>query len=192
MMELTCSRAVITLTIANKGVDAFEPHRYTDDIIIERIIDRSGSSQYKFRTIRNGNILEKKSIELKNIMNHFNLDIDSPLTLLTQDAAKSFIATTDERKLYSFFLRGTNLQFLADSYSATQATVLKMEREVKAAKEAEPGLEARVRRLGGQIQIARKAGEIRLEHDKARIELAWSYVIQKEKVGSSHHKLLTA
>ena len=156
--RLTLSRAIITLTIANKGPDAFEPDRYTDDIIIERIIDRNGTSQYKFRTVRGGNIIEKKSIELKNIMNHFNLDIDSPL-----------------------FLRGTNLQFLADSYSATQSTVLKMEREVAAAKEAEPGLEARVRRLGAQIQVARRVADIRLEHDRCRRELAWSYVIQKEK-----------
>lgn len=94
------SKATITLTLSNRGPNAFQPEKYPEKIVIERVIERNGGGGYKFQADRDGPILERKRSELQAILSHFALNMDSPLTLLTQDNAKSFLASSDPRSLY--------------------------------------------------------------------------------------------
>lgn len=87
--------------MANEEPGAFEHDKYGDNIIIDRTIDKSGASTYRFRAVPDGKILGSKREVITQICSHFDIDIDSPLTILTQDAAKSFLSQSDPHKLYA-------------------------------------------------------------------------------------------
>ena len=94
------SKAIITLTMANRGPEAYKTEMYHQNVIIERTLMKSGASSYKFRAERGGRILASKRDELTQICQWFNITIDSPLTVLTQDQARSFLQNADDSTLY--------------------------------------------------------------------------------------------
>ena len=94
------SKAVISLTMSNQGNEAYKPELYNPNIVIERTIVKSGASTYTFRAERNGKILARKREELTHMCQWFNITIDSPLTILTQDNARSFLQNADHATLY--------------------------------------------------------------------------------------------
>jgi hypothetical protein len=101
-----CSKAVISITLENRGSGAFEPHLYNPYLVIERTINKTGAASYKFRATKDGKVISDKRDTLVRIMDLFGLYIDSPLTILTQDAARSFLQSSDPKSLYKvrFFL----------------------------------------------------------------------------------------
>lgn len=94
------SRAIITVVLHNRGYNEYRHDTYGDNIYIERTITRSGSNTWKFRSSREGKIHESKKAELDRIRAMFLLDCDQPLTVLTQDAARSFLQQSDAKALY--------------------------------------------------------------------------------------------
>jgi hypothetical protein len=93
-------KAIITLVIGNTGANAYKPDVYSPNIIIRRTIDSSGASSYKFRATMEGKIISHKREELVHMCQFFSITIDSPLTVLTQDAARSFLQSSDDEQLY--------------------------------------------------------------------------------------------
>jgi hypothetical protein len=95
------SKATISITLENKGSGAFEPETYDPYLVIERTIAGiNGASGYKFRSTRDGKVLADKREVLTRIVDRFGLNIDSPLTVLTQDQARSFLQASDPGSLY--------------------------------------------------------------------------------------------
>lgn len=86
--------------MSNEGPEAFKPESYGNQIVIERTIQKNGGSSYRFRATREGRILANKREELNEICQNFNITIDSPLTILTQDAARSFLQNATDESLY--------------------------------------------------------------------------------------------
>lgn len=92
-------KAVITVTLANEGDNAYRPDVYLKNIIVERSITKS-SAPYSFRATKDGKIVANKKEELSRILDHFGIHVDSPLTILTQDRARSFLQSSDPSSLY--------------------------------------------------------------------------------------------
>lgn len=47
-----------------------------------------------------GKIVSTKRDDLNKILDHMNIQVDNPMNVLTQDNARSFIASTDEKVKY--------------------------------------------------------------------------------------------
>ena len=90
---------MVSVVIANEGDMAYRPDLYPSEIIVERVIAPSGGA-YKIRAKREGKILGSKRSDLEAILNHFDLAIDSPLTVLTQDEARTFLQSATPTELY--------------------------------------------------------------------------------------------
>lgn len=50
-----------TVTLANKGDDAFQPHNYGDTIQIERTLNKNGSGAYKIKNHEGKTVDTKKA-----------------------------------------------------------------------------------------------------------------------------------
>ncbi|KIR42916.1 hypothetical protein I307_05081 [Cryptococcus deuterogattii 99/473] len=100
LIRTGADRAVITITLTNSGDSAYRPEVYNPSIVIERTIHSNGSSGYKFKASKDGKIIANKRSELTSISDYFNINIDSPLTILTQDQSRSFLQNADPSKLY--------------------------------------------------------------------------------------------
>ena len=98
--QLIVSKAIISITLENRGSGAFEPETYNPYLVIERVINISGATSYRFRSTKDGKVLSDKRETLTRIVDRFGLHIDSPLTVLTQDQARSFLQSSDPKSLY--------------------------------------------------------------------------------------------
>jgi chromosome segregation ATPase len=192
----------------NKGEEAFMPDLFGDEVVIERNFDQSGASNFKFRATRDGKILSDKRDMLTRMCNHWQINIDSPLCMLTQDNAKTFLARTDPQIMYSvssvpglssstrggadpqFFLKGTGLSRIMEEYQATEVHQKKLSRDLANAKEALPEQQDKVRKLQSQIQYAEKARTLRRRQEDLKAQLAWAFVADKERELEQHRVVL--
>lgn len=112
--------AIVRLYIHNKGVDAFEPENYGDKIVVERKIAKSGSASYELSALRGGKIVpvSKDKRDLEAMLRNFNIHIDNPCCVLTQEESKKFISG-DEHEKYIFFLKVRVLYLVPISSSLT-------------------------------------------------------------------------
>ncbi|EAL21177.1 hypothetical protein CNBD2340 [Cryptococcus deneoformans B-3501A] len=181
LIRTGAERAVITITLANSGDSAYRPEVYNPNIVIERTIHSNGSSGYKFKASKDGKTIANKRSELTSISDYFNINIDSPLTVLTQDQSRSFLQNADPSKLYKFFLNGTQLSNLLESYEASSQNIESLVNFIKRQREALPDLKAKVESYKRKIQASKKVMRQKRRNKQLLIELAWSYVIEKEK-----------
>lgn len=196
------SKAVITITICNEGYGAYKSDVYDPNIVIERTITKTGGG-YKFKSSKDGRTVATKREELAQILASLNVNVDSPLTVLTQDQARSFLSNADDAMLYrvsprphhhscwgsgltrrQFFLNGTGLQSLYDSYQRIEQDFQKLRVFKQRSLESVPDLEARVASLKRKVQASRLIIEQAARKDLICNELAWAYVISKEKVSA--------
>ncbi|WVQ73133.1 hypothetical protein IAR50_002697 [Cryptococcus sp. DSM 104548] len=175
-------RAVIIVTLFNDGDMAYRKDVFNPNIVIERTINLNGSSQYKFKASREGKTIANKRSELTAISEFFNINIDSPLTILTQDQSRSFLQNADPSKLYKFFLNGTQLSTLLDTYEAATQNIDQLATYITRQQEALPDLKSKCESLKRKIQASKKVMRQKKRHQKLLTELCWSYVIEKENL----------
>lgn len=77
------SQAEVTIVLKNEGDEAFKHDLYGDAIAITRRLSKDGSSWYKIKN-KEGRVVSSKKEELSAICKHFSIQIDNPLSVLTQ------------------------------------------------------------------------------------------------------------
>ncbi|WWD18585.1 hypothetical protein CI109_103038 [Kwoniella shandongensis] len=174
-------KAIITVVMANAGTEAFKPDVYDPYIVIERSIAANGSSSYKFRATKDGKTIANKRSELDDISKHFNINIDSPLTVLTQDQSRSFLQNADQGKLYKFFLNGTQLSTLLDTYNVASQNIEQLKNHIKRQQEAIPHLREKVESDKRKLEASRKILDQKAKMTHLLNQLCWAYVADKEK-----------
>lgn len=85
-----------------------------------------------------------------------------------------------------FFMQGTLLQSLSDSYANIEQSVAQLERHRTQTREMIPDLGEAWDRLSRKEKETNRLLEMRCEADKIEGELAWAYVVDKEKVRTRH------
>lgn len=104
--------AVVRVTLLNVGIDAYRQEDYGDRITIERQIKRQGHSGYTMLS-KDGKVISREKAELERILHTFNIFVDNPCCVLTQEESKRFIQG-HERDKYDFFLKATGLERTLD------------------------------------------------------------------------------
>lgn len=93
------SAALAIVKLTNKGSDAYKADVYGDEIIIERKLLRDGGGQYKIKSSNNKTVSTKRE-ELVAICDHMSIQIDNPLTVLSQDMARQFLNSSSSHDKY--------------------------------------------------------------------------------------------
>lgn len=182
LVRKNTDRAVITLTIANKGIEAYQPDKYLDGIVVERTIDSKGSGGVKFISERDGKIISRKAKELSDILQNFNITVDSPLTILTQDQARSFLVSADDKALYQFFLKGTALQSLSEDYEKLKEQQESIAISTAKQREAIPAMEDSLERLRRKREASQMVFKLKEKRARLKHQQAWAFVTEKEIV----------
>ncbi|KAF1984126.1 putative DNA repair protein Rad18 [Aulographum hederae CBS 113979] len=108
--------------IKNEGFNAFKHDVFGDTIIVERHFSRSGTSGFKIRNAAD-KIISTKRADLDDINDAFGLQMDNPMTVLTQDQARSFLNHSTAIDKYKLFYCGTQLSQLDKDYQLTAETL---------------------------------------------------------------------
>ncbi|EHL00656.1 putative Structural maintenance of chromosomes protein 6 [Glarea lozoyensis 74030] len=115
-------QAVLKVRLKNKGNDAYQPDVFGPSIIVERHFTRSGTGGYKLKNDIGKTISTKKS-DVDDMIEYYQLMVDNPMNVLTQDAAKSFITSSTPAQKYKFFVEGVQLEALDNDYKLVADTM---------------------------------------------------------------------
>jgi len=105
--------AVLTVTLRNRGADAFRANDYGDSIMVRRTIRPDGGTNYRLMS-RRGKMVKPaagRSVkqELEALLDRFNIDVGNPVSVLDQENSKKFLHGQGPEK-YKFFMKATQLQ----------------------------------------------------------------------------------
>uniref|UniRef100_A0A668AI50 Structural maintenance of chromosomes protein 6 n=1 Tax=Myripristis murdjan TaxID=586833 RepID=A0A668AI50_9TELE len=115
------SSADVSITLCNKGRDAFKPEAYGTAINVDLRITREGLRTYKLRS-KSGNIISTKKEELMCILDNLNIQVNNPVSILTQEMSKYFLHSKGEGDKYRFFMKATQLEQMREDFVYIKST----------------------------------------------------------------------
>ncbi|KAG2151338.1 P-loop containing nucleoside triphosphate hydrolase protein [Suillus clintonianus] len=169
----------ITISLKNQGEEAYKPKEYGKSIVITRKFTKDGSSSWKIKS-KDGKVVSTKRDELSAICDHMNIQVDNPMNVLSQDAARQFLSASHPSDKYKFFLRGTQLSQLSEEYDACLDNINQTKKVLHQKKQVLPDLRATFKEASVRFEEASKAREQRCKVDELKKELAWAHVAAKQ------------
>ncbi|XP_027496737.1 structural maintenance of chromosomes protein 6 [Corapipo altera] len=172
--------ADISITLRNQGRDAFKPEVYGNSIIVNQRINQEGSRSYKLKS-KSGTLISSKKEELVKILDHYNIQVDNPVTILTQEMSKQFLQTKSESDKYKFFMKATQLEQMKEDYSCVEKTQQNTRIQIEQGRE-------RLEELR-QIYLEKKelyksiafVNDMRRRLEELKHNMAWAVVSEMEK-----------
>ncbi|KAJ3128495.1 Structural maintenance of chromosomes protein 6, partial [Nowakowskiella sp. JEL0407] len=173
------SAAQVTVTMTNTGFDSYRHETYGDEIIVERKLLREGTGSYKIMS-KAGKVISRKREELTRICEAFQIQVDNPLAILTQDTARSFLASSSSKDKYNFFMRGTLLSDLKDQYDELEGKLDIMRENIQRSKIKIPELENQELLLRRKLEELKVTDDLALKKIELQNQLAWCHVEESE------------
>ncbi|KAK3592068.1 hypothetical protein CHS0354_019324 [Potamilus streckersoni] len=172
--------ADVEIKLRNRGSDAYKPEEYGDSVIIHRKFTTDGSSQYRLKS-STGRIVSQRRDELARILDQFNIQVDNPVAVLNQDTSRNFLNTKSPNDKYKFFLKATQLEQIHQDYSqaSEQKELTKVIIEGKI--QTLPKLEKEVLQWEQKFKALNAIDNLREKTKRLKDEMAWAFVIEKEK-----------
>ncbi|KAK0186629.1 P-loop containing nucleoside triphosphate hydrolase protein [Armillaria mellea] len=173
------SVAEVIIHLKNHGEEAYKPHEYGKTIVIVRRFTKDGSSSWKIQN-KEGKVISTKRDELSAICDHMNIQVDNPMNVLTQDAARQFLSASSKKDKYKLFLRGTQLSQLAQEYDTCHENVVHTSRIIEQKGAVLPDLRSRLNEAKQRLREAQKARDQKRRVDELKKELVWAHVNDKK------------
>lgn len=99
-----CSSALVQVDLKNCGEDAFKPEIYGDIITVERRISESTGSM-ALKDCQGRKVASRKE-ELRELIEHFNIDVENPCVIMSQDKSREFLHSGNPKDKFKFFFQG--------------------------------------------------------------------------------------
>lgn len=175
--------ATIIVRIKNQGDGAYIPQEYGKSIIVERSFTKSGTSSFKIKN-EAGKIVSTKRADLDAITDFFNLQIDNPMNVLSQDMARQFLSSSSPAEKYKFFVKGVQLEQLDHDYRLIEESVDQIKEKLESRREDVKVLIADRDKAQRRLEISDQTNSIRERLKNLRGQMAWAQVEEQEKVRS--------
>ncbi|OKL63400.1 hypothetical protein UA08_02093 [Talaromyces atroroseus] len=172
--------ATIIVRIKNQGDGAYMPNEYGKSIIVERSFTKSGSSGFKIKN-ETGKIVSTKKVDLDAITDFFNLQIDNPMNVLSQDMARQFLSSSSPAEKYKFFVKGVQLEQLDHDYRLIEESVDQIKEKLDARRGDLNILKADKEKAQRRLELSDQRNNLRLRVRNIRGQMAWAQVEEQEK-----------
>ncbi|MED6175636.1 hypothetical protein PIB30_080256 [Stylosanthes scabra] len=170
-----CRNAVIHVEIQNEGEDAFKPEIYGDVITVERRISESTCSI--ILKDHQGKRVAHRMADLREIVEHFNIDVDNPCVIMNQDKSREFLHSGNKKdKFKATLLQQVNdlLETISKEIGVAHGIVNDLEGSIKP-------IEKELNELQAKIKAMEHIEQMYAEVKKLKNKLAWSWVYDVDK-----------
>ena len=184
-------QAILIVKLKNEGSDAYQPDLYGKSIIVERHFSRAGSSGYRLKN-ENGRTISTKKGDVDDIIEYYQLQVDNPMNVLTQDAAKSFIQNSSPAQKYKFFVEGVQLQQLDNDYKLVSDTCDQIEEKLRDGARDIKALRKKADVAKEKADFVRQHDDMRRAYRRMGNELAWAQVVEMEEKLAERERAVVA
>uniref|UniRef100_A0A3B4UYL9 Structural maintenance of chromosomes protein 6 n=1 Tax=Seriola dumerili TaxID=41447 RepID=A0A3B4UYL9_SERDU len=174
------SSADVSITLRNKGRDAYKPEVYGAAIIVDLRITREGLRTYKLRS-KSGQIVSTKKEELLSILDNFNIQVNNPVSVLTQEMSKYFLHSKGEGDKYKFFMKATQLDQMREDFVYIKTTKHVTEDKVGQHSECLKDLKRKYLEKEDRYKNLSSLDEMHTKLEELQKQMAWALVTEMEK-----------
>mmetsp|Transcript_38319 Transcript_38319/g.95079 ORF Transcript_38319/g.95079 Transcript_38319/m.95079 type:complete len:1065 (-) Transcript_38319:299-3493(-) len=175
--------AKLEVSIRNVGPDALDPALYGEVITVERTISASGSAPFKIKSQWGKDVGHSKE-HLVRITDHFNIDVDNPIVVMSQDKTREFLHSGKDTDKYKFFVKATLLEDIQHRLAYVKGAVAEMDKLIMEKEDELPRVEQEVDTLQEEADSFQKMEEYLAKVEELRNRLAWADVNEAEVVQS--------
>ncbi|KAM5292461.1 structural maintenance of chromosomes protein 6 [Ctenodactylus gundi] len=172
--------ADITITLRNRGDDAYRANVYGDAIVVQQHISMDGSRSYKLKS-QTGTVVSTRKEELVAILDHFNIQVDNPVSVLTQEMSKQFLQSKNEGDKYKFFMKATQLEQMKEDYSYIIETKERTKEQMNQGEERLTELKRQCLEKEERFQSIAGLSTMKTNLEYLKHEMAWAVVNEIEK-----------
>ncbi|CAJ1078421.1 structural maintenance of chromosomes protein 6 [Xyrichtys novacula] len=174
------SSAEVSITLRNKGRDAYKSEVYGSAIIVDQRITREGLRTYKLRA-KSGQIISNKKEELLSILDNFNIQVNNPVSVLTQEMSKYFLHSKGEGDKYKFFMKATQLEQMREDFIYIKTTKNVTEEKVEQHSECLKDLKRKYLEKEECYKSLASLDEMQTKLEELQKQMAWALVAELEK-----------
>ncbi|KAI5618955.1 structural maintenance of chromosomes protein 6 isoform X2, partial [Silurus asotus] len=174
------SSAEVTVKLKNRGSDAYKGDVYGDCISIEQKISSDGCRACKIKN-KSGYIMSAKKEELTAILDHFNIQVDNPVSILNQEMSKQFLHSKSEADKYKFFMKATLLEQMKRDYIHIKQTKALTREQVERQEECLRDLKQLFLQKKEKYESLSALEKMRQTLEDLKKKMAWALVGEKEK-----------
>ncbi|XP_071388371.1 structural maintenance of chromosomes protein 6 [Centroberyx affinis] len=174
------SSADVSITLRNKGRDAYKPEVYGKAIIVDLRITREGMRTYKLRS-ESGQIVSTKKEELVSLLDNFNIQVNNPVSILTQEMSKYFLHSKGEGDKYKFFMKATQLEQMKEDFVYIKSTKHVTEDKVEQHGECLKDLKRKYLEKEDRYKSMASLDDMHAKLEELQKQMAWALVIEMEK-----------
>jgi len=174
------NKAVVKVTLLNKGLSAYQNDVYGDLITVERSITMSGSGGYRILN-EQGRLVTNKRQELNRILTKMNLQVDNPVCILNQETAKNFLHSNDPKQKFKLFERATQMDIMSQEFSTAEEELSRSKSCMKEKLRSLEGLQAEVKKWRTRNEWYEAINEVHEQKAKLENMIAWAQVEDWEK-----------
>ena len=182
-------QATLIVKIKNQGDNGYRQEEYGDSIMVERQFSRAGTSGFKIKS-QSGRIVSIKRGDVDDITDYYGLQIDNPLTVLTQDMARQFLSNSTPSEKYKFFVRGVQLEQLEQDYALVQDQLETLNATYEEREAYVEELHQELQKALNNYRATGRLAEYREKLDVYRMKLVWTQVVAQERKESHLSKEL--
>jgi len=174
------SSAKVEVRLTNIGEGSYKPELYGDSIRICRTVTQT-TSTYKILDHKGKPVVQKKHREeLERILFALNIQVDNPIAVLNQDTAKTFLFKCDPDKLYTFFMRATQLEACKQDYNSAYEEKEKTRSLLEDKVASLPSLKKESDKWEKKYQFQMNLNDKKKELSSKKAEFAWALVRDQE------------
>ena len=167
--------AIVSVTLSNRGFNAYKKSEYGSAIIVERTLRRVGGASYKLKNGDTKKTVSTRKADLDEIIDRFGLWVDNPCCVLDQENSKLFLRGNDKDK-YVLFLKATKLQQIMKAYEEEEKKRDFEKRALKREKEKLPMFERAAKEAQDRLAELREVGDLNSRHRELEMDKVWAIV----------------
>ncbi|XP_063356281.1 structural maintenance of chromosomes protein 6 isoform X2 [Pelmatolapia mariae] len=173
--------ADITVKLRNRGPDAYKKDVYGDSITIEHRLSSDGCRTCRLKS-KSGHLVSNKKEELTAILDHFNIQLDNPVSILSQEMSKQFLHSKSETDKYKFFMKATLLEQMKRDYIHIKHTKTVTRQQVERQEECLKDLKQEFLQKKERYENVASFSDMKVVLENLKKAMAWCLVSEKEQL----------
>lgn len=174
--------ATIEITLTNEGQDTYEREVFGNEIIVTRTINgNSGASQYKLKT-STGRVIATKKDALDKLIFFLNIQVENPVLILNQDAARSFLKDSEPKRLYNLFVKATQIEAITEKLNECDKTAADAKNRNDQLMRSIRHIESEITTIKEKHERLQSVRRLRKNIKDYKNEIEWVQVIRIEKL----------
>ncbi|XP_017114016.1 structural maintenance of chromosomes protein 6 [Drosophila elegans] len=180
--------ATIAITLSNAGLRPFKADIFGPHLTVVRQI-RHSSSTYDLQDAR-GRSVSKKVAEIRRMLLCFGINVENPIFVLNQEAAREFLKELEPSSNYRLLMKATQLDVCTSSLTECHAQRRHFTQNLDQLEKKRDAVAKQVEAEEEKLSILKNKEVVKEKLEQCRVKLAWMAVTRyQEELNNLEHSI---